>query len=192
MTNQNSDDLDSLIGSLREGALEERISAAMALGAQADKIRELWLDEGPSQPAVLALIAALDDPEWKVRSEAADALAALGGTAIEALPALLARVESDQELSVSVTATWAVEEIARDSGLGAYDAEAIPVLIKALGHQAPEMRIAAVSALGELVLTDPQEVIAALARVVKQDDDAEVREAAQSSIERLSSGANLT
>lgn len=189
---QHSQDLDTLLGDLRTGNAEMRDAAARGLGAQAEKIRQMWLDEGPGSPAVTALIAALDDSEGQVRSDAADALAALGGPAIEAVPALLSLIDKDQELDVAVTATWALYEIAQDSGIGSYNAAAISVLARALKHTATDMRIAAASALGSLVLVDPREAIAALQPVARHDDDAQVRNAALASIEALSTGTNLT
>src|SRR5262245_8569751 len=122
MPNQESRHLDSLIRLLREGNPQQRVDAAGALGAQADTIRKLWLDEGPeTQPAVGALVDALSDSVPGVRSEAADSLGSLGGAAIDAVPALLRLLVNDRELTVSITAAWAIDEIARDSGIGSYN-----------------------------------------------------------------------
>jgi HEAT repeat protein len=146
--------------------------------------------EGPE--AVVALVSALDDPVVKVRSSAALALGA--ASALEALPALVEHMLSDESSHVRLTcaafmdrfpdrrAVEALLQVLTDSdlrlvksairGLGNLgDPRAILSLLPMLDHPERSVRFFTASALLKLKAVD-QRLVAALEKLT-QDPEAE-------------------
>jgi HEAT repeat protein len=97
---------------------------------------------GPS--AVPLIIAALKSDELKIRRGAAQSLAEMGPPGKSAVPALVAMLEEEKDLQTQGTAIWALLNIGKSS------APAVPLLTKLLDHENPEMRAAAMGALGAI------------------------------------------
>lgn len=117
-----------------------------------------------------ALLAALRDPAWTVREEAATTLAKLQPSA--ALEALLAAMDDD---------FWQVR-LRTVRALGRLrDARALPALQRALGHPAGNLRRESAIALGEL---GDRRALPALAAAAA-DPDPEVRKAVRVALARL-------
>jgi HEAT repeat protein len=177
-------ELEMLVETLRHGTAAEREDAAFNIGQ---------LGIGPSDPdaelAVSALIEALSDEEPDVRYEVGQSLMLLGEAAFAAIPELLRVVAHDKDSSVRESGLWALSGIA-EGGLGPYNVQAVPLLIRALQDESEGIRGSAAITLGKLVLSDRRqftEVLAAL-RQVTQDSKEErsVRLVANQAIERLS------
>src|SRR5438270_11030202 len=86
---------------------------------------------------------ALQDPNPKVRIEAANAIGTLGGQAKSAVPELIAAIQ-DKHDAVRVKAATALWSISQDAK------EAVPALTAALKDQSAEVRLCAAGALGEI------------------------------------------
>lgn len=117
-----------------------------------------------------ALLAALGDPQWQVREEAATTLAKLRPPA--ALPGLLQAMQ-DEHWQVRLRAARALGRL--------QDAAALPALTEALAHPAGNLRKEAAIALGEL----GEVAGVAPLRLAAQDPDPEVRKAARLALARL-------
>jgi len=74
-----------------------------------DEAVEVIREKGSA--AVPDLVAALDDPNWRVRAGAAFGLSILGKEAEQALPQLRKMAESEQHESVRDAAAWAIDAI---------------------------------------------------------------------------------
>lgn len=175
-------DVEMLIQALRRGNPTERLDAAERLSLLGQE----------AAVAVPVLIEALRDESAEVRSEVATALGMIGVKAFTAIPALIQVFKEDKERAVRIDAVWALDFIAHDIGLGSYNAQAVPLLIKALQDESSDMRGAAAATLGDLVLSKPlevREVIDALERVaLNEHEDNGVRAVAFEAIEKLESG----
>jgi HEAT repeat protein len=120
-------------------------------------------------PALNALVAALDDPEPRVRWHAARAIGLIGHEAASAVPALVKLLSDDDPVTVTQAAS-AIGHIRRDDDrpeIPAADAAiysaAIEPLVGVMVHADPRARRAAVRAIGELSTSREQ-----LLAVVKQ------------------------
>ena len=133
---------------------------------------------GPGSPeAVPGLIRALNDPDWLAQRHAAEALGRKG--AVQALPHLLAKLESSSGATVSAARslrqlgsrhgvpeqlqdlrspeTWRRSKAAEALGiLGG--PEALPALLEALVDEQPSVRAAAAKGLAELGAHDGENV----------------------------------
>lgn len=163
--------------------------ARLAIGDEDAEVRRaaagaLGLAAAGEAPSVLpALCAALRDPAWQVREEAATTLGKLGQIAIghggdadgSDTPAVALR-------QAMTDAYWQVRMRAARSLGRLRDRAALPVLIEALAHRAGNLRKEAAIALGEI--GDPRALPALEA--ADADPDPEVRKAARLARQRLS------
>ena len=191
--------------------LADRINPKMDLGIcqtncdaneRFDGVIELeWI--GPAAaPAVPALIVALKDENWGVRSPAAWALGKIGPAAAPAIPALIAALK-DENRNVGVSAAWALEQIGpaaipaliaalKDKNsvllyeaaylLGKIGPAAVPPLIAALKDEDRNVRYCATLALGKI---GDHLAIPPLQKMIREDPDLLCRQAAQESFDKL-------
>jgi HEAT repeat protein len=137
--------VEGLAGRLRHAA------AARVRGRAAAALKGF----GPGAlPAMAALLAALDDPDWEVRSQAADALAAL--PAKEVVPAL----EEALRRAGAHGREWAADILAR---FGDQARTSLSGLVALLGDRRVAVRAAALAALERLDTADRQELAYAVA-----------------------------
>jgi HEAT repeat protein len=187
MEQKEKSELEKLIEALHHGNAAEREQAAFDIGQ---------LDIRPVNPdaklAVEALIEALSDEEPDVRYGGGQSLMFLGVAAFAAIPELLHVFTHDEDSFVRESAGWALSGIA-EGGLGLYNAQAVPLLIRALQDESEGIRGTATITLGKLVLSDPQqfaEVMAVLKEVAEDsNEEKSVRVLAYNALERLS-GSN--
>ena len=147
--------------SFRDLASERAATRASAIR---DVVRHSLRGDAARARALPLLERALkDDPESRVRAEAAIALADVA--AREALPSLLVAVEDDDP-HVRQMALAAIGEIG--------DARATQRLERALRDERPEVRYQAIIAFARVARDDPAAVISAL-RVALADEDTAIR-----------------
>jgi HEAT repeat protein len=134
---------------------------------------------GPAElaPVLPALFAALKDPAWAVREEAATTLGKLCPEGPAAGRALCAAMDDDY---------WQVRLRAARALGRLKDRAALPVLTQALVHPAGNLRKEAAIALGEI---GDAQATAALS-VAAADPDPEVRKAARLALQRLAAPFN--
>jgi hypothetical protein len=142
--------------------------------------------EPAASGAIPALIEALSDGDADVRYNVAQALMVMGTAALPAIPALIRVFTQDTNPEVRESAIWGLDGIANDPGLGDYAPQVAPLLMNALRNENEGIRSAAAATLGDLVLPNPDEVIAALKSAAdNQDEDTAFRGLASEAVERL-------
>lgn len=183
MAPKKKNELEAFVEALRHGNAAEREEAAVEIGLYG--IRPL--DEDAAL-AVSALIEALSDEESDVRYEAGQALMFLEEAAFAAIPELLRVFTEDEDSWVRESALAGLSGIAK-GGLGPYNAQAVPLLLRALQDESEGIRGNAAVTLGRLVLPDPiqlKDVIAALEKTAEDSrEDKGVRLVAYKAIEQL-------
>lgn len=132
-----------------------------------------WMGDETSIPA---LLKALTDPEPIVRSNAAEALARIGGP--EAVTVLRQILQTEIDPSVRAITASALGQMP--------DSAVVPILIMALHDSAPMVRIRAAIALGE---TGKLSGRLALEKVLG-DPNPQVRASAQAALKRLKAEKN--
>ena len=150
--------------------LVEQLRAADPL-VRAYAARQLGSRGPAAMTAAMVLRTALADPYWEVRTDAAQALGAMGDR--EAIEPLIERLERDEVWSVRARAATAL------GALG--DRRATSPLRAALGDMASFVRRAAAVALGEIADPAAAEMLTAAAQC---DSDATVRAAAKTALDR--------
>jgi len=148
----------------------EQLRAADPL-ARAAAARQLRASGPAAAACAVFLRAALADPYWEVRADAAQALGAVGDR--QAVETLIERLQRDDVWSVRARAAAAL------GALG--DRRATPPLREALADMACFVRRAAAVALGRIA--DPA-AAEALTVTAQCDSDATVREAAKTAVHR--------
>jgi HEAT repeat protein len=130
-------------------------------------------------PAIDALLAALDDPEPRVRWHAARAIGQIGYEASPAIPALVKLLGDTDPITVTQAAS-AIGHIRRDderqeipAGDAAIYAAAIEPLVAVMVHPDPRARRAAVRAISELS-TSPDQLLATVQRHLADAEPAAV------------------
>jgi hypothetical protein len=117
---------------------------------------------------VLGLLTALQDANWSVRYEAAEALGQVGAGQPEVVPGLLAALRH-ADGDVRSAAAEALGQV------GAGQPEVVPGLLAALRHADAGVREAAAEALGQVEVKNPDQwhevLVALLRRLYDQDDD---------------------
>jgi HEAT repeat protein len=123
---------------------------------------------GMAEPAVPALIAALDDPVIEVRCAAADAIAKLGPIAVDAMPKLMTWTSSSlpEERFFGPAAAMAIDPV--------HHPALAPVLIDVLEQLEGHIRIKAVYALGRRSESG-NEAVPLLARLYRGSQNHELR-----------------
>jgi HEAT repeat protein len=160
----------ALIQALGDPSVSYYAGEALGRIGSADAIGEM----GVALPAV---IAALKDPDPRVRASAATALGLMGSAAAPAVPRLVA-VLKDTEGTVNYSAAEALGRI------GPLAAAAVPDLIEAMGN--PRVRYDAVLALGRI---GPGAIAAVPALTeARNDPDRDVGDAAVRALGRIDLG----
>ncbi|HUR55756.1 MAG TPA: HEAT repeat domain-containing protein [Gemmataceae bacterium] len=134
---------------------------------------------GPAaKGGVPLLIAALRDPERRVRAEAAAALGSIGPDASAAVPDLLAAAMCKQNL-----ARW--HAISALGQIGPAAKSAVPYLVEELGAKYIEDRFGAMDALGGIGLA-AKEAVPALTKIARnRQEDSQMREYAAKAVAHI-------
>ena len=168
-----------VLGWLKSGDALPRLAVLVARDPDAEVRRAasgaLGLAAPQNDAALRALEAALQDPQWQVREEAATTLGKFNSD--ESSNAALRGALEDEQWQVRLRA-------ARSLGRRR-DRQALPQLIRALVHPAGNLRKEAAIALGEI---GDGKAIDAL-NVAAGDPDPEVRKAVRLALQRLSAAA---
>jgi HEAT repeat protein len=131
------------IRSLKDRDPEVREEAAEMLGNFNGVSKPLGNLNRRTQKRVVALMEALKDPEWRIRSAAAYALLTIGKEGKEAVPSLILALK-DPHRSVRWGACLTLSVIGKEAK------EAVPALILALDDPDYEIPYVAVTALGNM------------------------------------------
>lgn len=154
-----------------ERALETESDLLRATAA--DALREMG-----DRSSVPALLKALDDPYFKVRSLSAHALAKIAPSDADVRRALARRLEAESEELTRVDLAWALAKTGDRSAMGI-----IRDLL--LEGEFPEVRAEAALALGEVGEASDRELLAVAAR----DKKGLVRQEASRSLEKIGQAA---
>lgn len=168
---------DAVVVAKMRGALTDKEVAVRRAAAQA-----LWQVGAPAKQAdgVARLSEALGDNDQTVRMFAARAIGKIGPDAHAAVPALLLRLQKDEESDVRKLAAKALGLIGA-KGNGAHLPDVVQALAQSLQSKNAGLREYSARAIGEL---GGKEAIPAL-RVAERDSDENVREAVREALQRL-------
>jgi HEAT repeat protein len=135
---------------------------------------------GPdAKAAIPAAVKRLKSPNSMVQYTALHLLGAMGKAAKDAVPAIEKAYQGQDEFGKAVAA-WALVSIDPNSE---NINRAVPWMIKALGHERPEVRVHAAQMLGKIGKGN-SEVMAALDAAAK-DEEESVRKAAETALSAL-------
>ncbi len=143
---------------------------------------------GPAAKGGVELaIQVLEDPEEEeeVQSSALFALGKIGPAAAKAVDPIRALLENGNDRFATASA-WALVHIQPDNHDNCQ--QAIPLLIKALGHEQAFVRVEAASTLG-IIGPEAKEAIEPLQKL-STDPDPDVREAAAEAVKQISPSGN--
>lgn len=136
----------------------------------------------PAQAAVPRIAPLLEDENAQVRYGAAYALGKIGPAAAEAVPNLLAQLTSEDSF-YRVISAWALSHVAPRK---AEVTRAIaPLLVGALRHERPFVRVEAAEALGRLGPA-ARPAVRELERAATTDPNERVRKTAAAALEKIS------
>jgi HEAT repeat protein len=136
---------------------------------------------GPdARPAIPAAVKLLNSPHPLVQYTAMHLLGRMGKAAQDAAPALEKKLMGRDEFGQAVAA-WALVNI---DGNAENIRRAIPLMIKALGYESPQVRAKAAEMLGKIG-TDSPDAKAALQKAAKEDEDETVRQSAEKALSAL-------
>lgn len=139
---------------------------------------------GPgAQSAVDTLVAHLQSDDLRVRYGATYVLGKIGPDAQRAVPALTANFENSDDARLKLASLWALLQIQPENRR--LRLRALPLLVEALGDEAPLVRREAALALGRLGPAG-RAAVQALQRAL-HDRDASVRDAVQEALQQIES-----
>ena len=178
----NDEQFETILRMLKKGETsEERHGAAIALG------------ELKNLKAIPALITALKDEDWSVRSSAAEAIGKIaeanpGKEVLEAITALINALK-DEDSDVRLSAAEAIREIAEANQGNKEVLEAITALINALKDDYSRVRESAAEAIGKIGEANPnsKEVLEAIPALITalKDNNKDVRKRAAEVIGKI-------
>jgi len=178
----NDEQFETILRMLKKGETsEERHGAAIALG------------ELKNLKAIPALITALKDEDWSVRSSAAEAIGKIaeanpGKEVLEAITALINALK-DEDSDVRLSAAEAIREIAEANPGNKEVLEAITALINALKDDYSRVRESAAEAIGKIGEANPnsKEVLEAIPALITalKDNNKDVRKRAAEVIGKI-------